>query len=245
MASAKTTEKIEEVKTAVPPAANGTPPSTAEVTLDNLEASGQYEDEQVGFPPYWNPKMYCTACTGDDVIPGDPGRELEEKEYKCKKHGDTALRGSRFFGRVINKDDEQKIKDSKTGEMKPWIRWVLQATKFDIPCEQGKSDAQERMIVKCGEFFTMSEYASLPLERFFGLEVVGIVKGKRPIDGGKTLWSFRVMVDKDTKAILTDGRKQLADQARAMFAEQGKRLLAAKVAKTAIPEGELVAAEAE
>jgi hypothetical protein len=65
-------------------------------------------------------------------------------------------------------------------------RIVLQATKLSIPCQRGPVTDAEDVIVKPGEFFTMSEYAALNLANFIDFEVAIKCAGERFVPADKT-----------------------------------------------------------
>lgn len=64
-------------------------------------------------------------------------------------------------------------------------RVVLQATKVAIPCQRGPMEGAEDVIVKPGEFFTMSEYAALNLSNYIDLEVAIKCVGERLVPADK------------------------------------------------------------
>lgn len=66
-------------------------------------------------------------------------------------------------------------------------RWVVQAT-HNVACQSGPSDEAEPRLVKKGEFFSMSLYAALPLQKYVGEEVIVECKEERDIGSGKSLW---------------------------------------------------------
>jgi hypothetical protein len=114
-----------------------------------------------------------------------------------------------------------------------FIRYVMQATKVAIPCARGPVDGAEEVVVNPGEFFTMGEYASLDLTRFFDIEVFIKVTGERKLPGNadsngvpRRLFEFDVrcskedhlklkkMRDDDMKLLMarrTMGTRQLAE----------------------------------
>jgi hypothetical protein len=65
-------------------------------------------------------------------------------------------------------------------------RVVLQATKVAIPCQRGPVEGAEDVLVKPGEFFTMSEYAALNLGNYIDLEVAIKCVGERGVPADKT-----------------------------------------------------------
>lgn len=62
-----------------------------------------------------------------------------------------------------------------------FVRYIMQATKLAVPCARGPVDGAEEVTVQPGEFFTMGEYASLDLTRFFDMEIFIKVTGTRKL----------------------------------------------------------------
>jgi hypothetical protein len=129
---------------------------------DNLpKETANFQEEQIGFPPYWTPEE-----------------------------------GKKVYARVVDFDDSDP----------EFLRYVMQAG-HDIDCQRGPSDAREEVTVHKGEFFTMSQYASLPLGKYLDIPVLIQVKEKRKIDGGKTMWVFSLSVSEQAKKILAARRQ--------------------------------------
>lgn len=99
--------------------------------------------------------------------------------------------GRKFKAKVIALDERDPM----------FPRWVLQST-HNIACESGPADDAEPRLVKAGEFFTMSLYAALPLERYFGCDVIVEAKEERDLQGGKSLWVFGLKITPETKQIV-------------------------------------------
>jgi hypothetical protein len=78
-------------------------------------------------------------------------------------------------------------------------RWVVQAT-HRVACQSGPSDEAEPRLVQAGEFFSMSLYAALPLQRYVGEEIVISCKEERDIGSGKTLWVWSLRCTPEVKA---------------------------------------------
>ena len=111
--------------------------------------------------------------------------------------------GKKFLGRVILKDERDPA----------FVRYVIEATLAPIKCQQGPADDAEAVIVKPGEYFTCSAYGALPLENFFGHQVLVTTTKKRKITPGedgqpRTLWGFTVNVDEPTKKALAKQREE-------------------------------------
>jgi hypothetical protein len=136
--------------------------NTAPVDDQSAFPSGEgFEDEQTGFPPYWNPSE-----------------------------------GRKFYGRIMARDERDP----------EFVRYVVQASCKHV-CRTGPADDATDCEVQTGENFTVSEYASLPLADYFGLEVLVTALKKRPIKGGKQdVWIFKLQVAPQTKALLMQRR---------------------------------------
>jgi len=194
----------------MPETKNTAPVNKAPVTLDNIDADGSFVEEQVGYYPYWNPRVYCTECA--PVEPGAPGRQLADREFSCKVHPNSTPKGTRFLGVLLARDETPTDKPDK-----PFIRYTFQATDVAIPCQQGPSAEAEDTIVGPGEFFTISHYDAMNVEKFYGHEILVTTISKRAIKDGHTLWRFSVKVRPGTKQILDSQRKNLAAAAKARF----------------------------
>jgi hypothetical protein len=123
--------------------------------------------------------------------------------------------GQPFFGRVVALDTRQE----------DFYRYVIQATKFPMFCRLGPADDAEKILVQPGDFFTVSNYASLPLEDFFDIEVIAIATKKRKLPGNEAskgvkrdLWMWDVRVESEKE-------KRIIEQRRS---EKAKELMAAR-----------------
>lgn len=185
MATVKQSESAQSKETAQSKPKAATVTTASDFNFDEYEkaineAVTGWEEEQVGFPPYWNPSHV----------------------------------GNALIAKVIMRDERDPS----------FVRYILQAVKFPLVCKKGPSEDAEQVIVQPGEFFTMSAYAALPLERFFDLEVVVKVANKRKLPGNEAsdgvkrdLWEFKVLVSPESKKILANRRE-----------DEHKRLLAAR-----------------
>lgn len=152
--------------------------------MDAGEAPEGWEEEQIGFPPYWNPRM--------EFI--DP--QVPSKGYKPGT-------GNSFLGTVVNRDERDEN----------FPRYIIQASR-PIICQSGPAAEAEEILVQKGEFFSMSVYASLPLEDYFGMEVWVQPVSKRKIkDDPETgdprqVWRFKLMVSPASKKLLKERKDQ-------------------------------------
>lgn len=83
-------------------------------------------------------------------------------------------------------------------------RWVCIALK-PMTCQTGPAEDAEDVAVNRGEFFTMSVYAALPLEKYVDLSVKVVVKGKREkaTKQNRHPWEFQLFLTKSSKRALT------------------------------------------
>lgn len=134
-----------------------------------------YEEEQVGFPPYWSP---------------------EEG-------------GQRFSGIPIARDD----KDPE------FVRYTLIADRV-IHCKKGPAEDAEQVIVRPGERFSVSEYASLPLAELFGLPMMAVATHKsKTSTPGQSVWNWKLFLTPESKKQLHARRAEAA----AMFENMTKK----------------------
>jgi hypothetical protein len=142
------------------------PPSTAMVPAGLPAEVAGFVEEQITFPPYWNPS--------EDGF---------------------------FYGTPIDLD----AKDPS------FVRYVVEA-HADTPCFRGDKNSKEAVTVKTGEFFTLSAYAGLPLDRYIGIPCFVQVTGKREVGQPQPMWTFTLKVSAESKKILTEERKiRIAD----------------------------------
>lgn len=109
----------------------------------------------------------------------------------------TPVEGRKILARPIAKDENDP----------DFPRYVLVAGA-PVPCEQGSADEKKPVTVKKGELFTCSVYGGLPLDRYMGVEVGIVCRGKKAIPGGKSLWVFQLFVSPDQKKVLEAKRAE-------------------------------------
>jgi hypothetical protein len=84
-------------------------------------------------------------------------------------------------------------------------RWIFTA-KHTTRCFKGPVGDQKEIIVQPGQFFSVANKVQLRLKPYIGLDVQLTAKDKVKIDGGKTMWNFRLDVTKETAKLLTERR---------------------------------------
>lgn len=94
-------------------------------------------------------------------------------------------------------------------------RYILQATRVAIECQRGPVDDAEFVTVQPGEFFTMTVYAGLDMERYLDLEMFIKIKGERKLPGNdasggkpRTLYEFDVRCSPEDKKKINALRAQ-------------------------------------
>lgn len=116
--------------------------------------------------------------------------------------------GNAFFGMPVEFDDRDP----------DFPRYVMQ-TESVITCEKGDKANREVVQVQKGEFFTLSAYAALPLDRFIGMRVLVEVVGQRDVGQPQPMYVFKLKVSPADKAQLAEHRKARAAQAMQAFRE--------------------------
>jgi len=113
--------------------------------------------------------------------------------------------GKSFIGRLVEKDERDPN----------FVRYLIQAGE-DLECARGPSEEAETVIVKKGEFFTISVYFSLQgvfdlylesgIRAWMKVTATGISKTKTP---GRTVWQWKLQVPKEAKRLADAYRMQL------------------------------------
>lgn len=89
-----------------------------------------------------------------------------------------------------------------------FTRYVYQNLGKDLPCAAGPINDAEEVIVKTGEFFSMSEYRAIPFVALLGLRVQILCTGRRnlpPKDGKPrtAMYEFKYKMSPENKVIYT------------------------------------------
>ena len=143
-----------------------------------------FVEEQISFPPYWNPDM-----------------------------------GKVFYGMVVNLDDTDPT----------FVRYVVEAFMPTL-CERGDKHNKEEVLVQKGEFFTLSAYAGLPLDRYIGFAVFVQVKGQRDVGQPQPMWEFTLKISPEDRKVFVEERKQRIAAAMQRYRENRKLGLTPKAA---------------
>jgi hypothetical protein len=104
-----------------------------------------------------------------------------------------------FHARVIDYDDTNP----------EFHRWVLQALAPTI-CHRGPARDAEEVHVRIGEFFSVSDWAGLPLARYLGHPVFVFAKNKRPFGTkGRTVWEWGLRTTKEVAALVAKRNEEM------------------------------------
>lgn len=128
--------------------------------------------------------------------------------------------GKGFRGVILMRDERDP----------DFVRYHIENTgPRALDCQQGPVNDGVVESVEPGSIFTCSAYGALPLDRFFGLEVVVKVKGQRKLPGNtksknvpRDMFEFEVLVTKEVQALLKSKRAEDAKHL-AMIQSAAKR----------------------
>lgn len=110
-----------------------------------------------------------------------------------------------------------------------FTRIVLQATRLPVTCARGPVDGGEEVIVQPGDFFSMGEYASLDMSKFFDIEVFIKVTGTRKLPGNEASNGVpRKLFEFDVRCSPEDKKRLNADRAEEMKMMASRRTIASR-----------------
>jgi hypothetical protein len=184
--------------------------------------------------------MATTNTPAEEIKDGPIGDNIDDETPV--DFADSAVDTTGFEEAQIGFPPYFKPNEGRTVKFRPvaldtrdarFFRWVAEAS-HNIACWTGPKDDAEPVLVHAGEYFTLSVYASLPLEKFIGEEIICTVKTKRDIHDGQTVWVWSVKVKPETKqrlelAAKAKMEKQLAESGGTLenvynMAQQSKML---------------------
>jgi hypothetical protein len=147
------------------------------------EEFADHKEENLKFAPFWKPVPI-------DMVERDYVRDYVRKG-----------RGLWFYGMPVEFDNRDA----------DFQRWRLIAGA-DLVCYRGSvaQGKEEKVIVRKDEPFTISVYASLPLENYIGIRIKVQVVDQVPTDRPKPRWVFQVTVGEADKHVLEAERKERA-----------------------------------
>lgn len=141
-------------------------------------------------------------------------KDFEEEQLAFPPYWEAG-EGKWFYAMIVACDDRDKN----------FVRYVAQA-EMPLECakgaKKGKSANYEKIVVQKGEFFTLSAYAGLPLDRYIGIRVLVKTKGQRDVGQPQPMWDFSLKVSPEDKKILLEERKAIASRAMREFREGRK-----------------------
>jgi hypothetical protein len=134
---------------------------------------------------------------------------FEEEQISFPPYWEAA-EGKWFYAMVVMVDERDP----------EFPRYVCQA-ELDTPCKKGSKSKKEDedIIAHKGEYFTLSTYSGLPLDRYVGTRVLVKCIGKRDVGRPQPMWEFSLKVSPEDKKLLVAERKQLAQEAVRRFKE--------------------------
>lgn len=158
------------------------------------------------------------ALALNEAYQADMAAELERLLGKDKEkfvHGDIGFPpywkpniAKGFRGIVLFRD----VRNPK------FHRYQLQNTGPDFDCRTGPARDGEVVTVRTGQVFTISAWKALPLEKYFGLEVVVMARGKREgmpateeSDGPRDMWEWNLLLrEEDQRRLESEDKEDLA-----------------------------------
>lgn len=138
-------------------------------------------------------------------------KDFEEEQISFPPYWE-ADEGKWFYAIPVMLDDRDKN----------FVRYVCQAL-MPMTCAQGSKKGKEAdykpIKVEKDEYFTLSAYGGLPLERYIGVKVLVKCTGQRDVGQPQPMWTFKLKVSPEDKKLLTEDRKKLAAVAIQRFRE--------------------------
>lgn len=183
--------------------------------IGELDLAG-YEEEELGFLPYWAPGVVCKEC----------GEKVPKEAMGCEKHKDAGITGNALY--AIPMFVEERA--SSDGEV--WDQFVLQAA-CEMPGlgRRGPKEDAEIVDIVAGDMFVLTAGKGLPLQRFFGVPVhirpVGKRKPKNPRHS--PMIEYQALVSQEVKALLKTRKEAAARELMAARFGIGKKVTATEV----------------
>lgn len=93
-------------------------------------------------------------------------------------------------------------------------RYVVECLGAPLKCQRGPVNDAEEVIVQPGEFFTVSKYAGLPIERFMDIPAFFKVIGEREVPPNEahkmktSMFLWEVTVSPESKALMAKNQKE-------------------------------------
>lgn len=175
----------------------------------------------------------------NNVIPEDWAKEeISFAPYWSPVWDEKEKVGNGFKATVLARDERGRDADGN-----PFIRYQLE-TALPLSCSRGDLNSRTMEVVSPGSKFTTSVYASLPLEMYYGCEVMVKVSGKRKLPPNehsngahRDLFVFELFVSPDTRKMLDEERKGATNtDLKKLRAEARNRALMAFSGEEGAPE---------
>lgn len=111
--------------------------------------------------------------------------------------------GDCFFGKLAAVDNSNP----------EFPRYIIEALEAPIECQRGPVASPEQVTVEPGDFFTVSKYAGLPIERFLDIPAFYKIKSTRVVPGNENhkmateMFEWDVMVSGESKKLLAKNQR--------------------------------------
>ena len=116
------------------------------------------------------------------------GQGYEEAQVGFPPFWQPDEKNNKFAGEVIACDREGTFE-----------RWVVKATK-PIVCYRGDEKNRQEEVISPGQYFTMSTYSGLRLDRYIGMgEIVCFIKGEQKTKNGNTMYIWGILESSDCR----------------------------------------------
>jgi hypothetical protein len=187
------------------------------IVIPGLDIAGLkgYRDQQVGFAPYWS---------ADEEAPDFTDMSLPLEKFLPE----AIMAGRAFLAKPVDFD----------GKDPDFHRYIMQAG-HQIKCFRGPGSRKEVVMVEKYDFFSISEYAGLPIAAMMGLPIIVVAKNKLLVPGNDKvkgehhIWQWRVITSEEVSRRL-DKRREEAMRSAQRGAMGGYKVPAA------LPQGNVV-----
>jgi hypothetical protein len=151
------------------------------------------------------------AVSNPDSLP--EFQNFEEEQISLPPYLELKEVGQWFYAMPVFLDD----KDPE------FIRFIMKA-EMPTKCQRGsrKKGENEPVLVNKDEFFTLSAYTGLPLDRYIGVPVLVKYIGDKDVGRPQLMKEFSLKVSPEHKKMLNEDRKKLAADGIRRFREQRK-----------------------
>ena len=151
------------------------------------------------------------AVSNPDALP--EFQNFEEEQISLPPYLEISTKGQWFYGMPVFLDDKDP----------DFVRYIIKA-EMPTKCQRGSRKKGENVecIVAKDEFFTVSAYSGLPLERYIGVRCLVKYIEDKDVGQPQPMKVFSLKVSPEDKKMLTKDRKALAMEGIRRFREQRK-----------------------